>query len=183
MEKLNLNLGVSRSGSSHSLNDVSSAFYGLQVGESRSPSVKHVVVDEKKPMNAAMAAFRKKEGKSYVHKEASHASSLGSTSSLDDKPPGSVSSRKSFKKKPIQSPETVKRKKSMFEQRLMEISHSSGDAQPHLESLPIERLGDLKDFKKRKNIIQKYRMRKFNSTSTIFLESTIVNSDAEEYLK
>jgi hypothetical protein len=186
METLSAILGASRLEAPFRLTDMTSYFSGMQIGESRSPSVKHLIMDDKKPMNAAMAAFRKKESKSIVTKESIHGgSSHASTSSLEDifgKPPGSVSSRKSFKKKPTQSPET-KRRQSVFEQRLVEITHSTDDVQPHLESLPIERLGDLKDFKKRKGIIQKYRMKKFNSTSTIFLESTIMNSDVDEYLK
>ena len=149
-----------------------------------------------KPINAAISALQKRKTKGSTNLLSSKFGLTGSGSSLsvnhyfDSNSNSSKSSlkelipnRKSPKTIQQKSLKTIKQKLLLFDQNIQElhISHQSSIFQ--LESLPLEKLSDSGEIEKRKAIISKYRMKKFNSTSTLFIDSCLVNSELDENLK
>ncbi|KAJ3305974.1 hypothetical protein HDV03_000816 [Kappamyces sp. JEL0829] len=144
------------------------------------------------PMNAAMAAFQKRRLKgstsSIGSQDGRNSNGFGSNLSLDDfygpKSLEKTSSRASLRKSGYNhpSPKTISRKTSQFEQLLADLNTSRAPTTT-IEPLPIEKQGDNLEIRKRKESLIHHRMKKFNSTSTLFIDSTIVNSDIEEFLK
>lgn len=150
-----------------------------------------------KPINEAIRAFQKRRtkgsaislsgkdgGRSSISGFGSNLSLndfYGSNSNLREKSSSKSSLKKDSIRKYQPSPRTVQQKLLLLDHRIIELQQES----PHqaLDSLPLERLGDNEEIKKRRAVISKFRMKKFNSTSTLFLDSCLVNSNLEEYLK
>ncbi len=140
-----------------------------------------------------MAAFRKRPNRGSNSslsgrdgRGSNGGSGLGSSISLDDfysgNRPERSGSTQSLRKAGIDSPGTIQRKQNQFEQRLADLITEMEEASI-MDPLPIEKLGDNKEARKRKEILKEYRMKRFNSTSTLFIDSCLINSDILEFLK
>ena len=151
-----------------------------------------------KPINVAIRAFQKRKTKRSTGSLSSKDARLSQTGfdsklSLNDfyashsNTKGKSSSKSSLKKEPILtyqiSPRTIEQKLLQLDHTIQELRISQLPSLFQLESLPLEKLSDKTEIKKRAAVIAKYRMKKFNSTSTLFIDSCLVNSEIEEHLK
>lgn len=138
-----------------------------------------------RPTNLAVAALRRNYRDGSSSSLSSVRSGLGGSVSIVEylaksEKIGSGGSQLSVRRRIKVSPDSFQKKRDLFENSIKEITLPEQNV---LYPLPIERHSDNKETKKRKEIISKFRMGKFNSTSTLFIDSSIVNSDVTEYLK
>lgn len=152
-----------------------------------------------KPINAAIRAFQKRRTKGSTSSLSSKdgrgsQSGFGSNLSLNDfynsasnlkeRSNSKDSLKKNSTKKYQPSPRSMKQKILLLDHTIEELRQNSQQQQLlQIESIPLEKLGDNAETKRRREVIAKYRMKKFNSTSTLFVDSCLVNSEIEEYLK
>jgi hypothetical protein len=155
--------------------------------DSSRASAKNAALDPVKPLNAAMLALQKRRNKGSTSSISSHdrrssgGSSFCSNTSMDNFfGPNASSLRKSGSFH--SSPHNMSKKAAQFEEKVQKLKHSI-KTNLILNSLPMEKQKDKFEIKKRKELISQYRMKKFNSTGTLFADSCIVNSDVDEFLK
>lgn len=149
-------------------------------------------VESIKPINAAIIAFQKRRN----HRGSN--SSLGSNKSVTNVGRISINdyygasgnlkrtsnNKSSMKPRPeIPSPHFIQQKLQKLEQNIARIALDSKPKSYILESLPFDKQSDINEVKKRKMILSKYRMKKFSSTSTLFIDSCIAQSNMEDLLK
>lgn len=149
------------------------------------------------PINASMKAFQKRRTKGSTSSLSSKdgkgsQSGFGSNLSLDDFYGSNSNIReRSTSTNSLNNDSARKQSSLTMQEKLLLLDHNIHDLQQNLkkqqisqvESIPLEKLGDNAEIKRRREIIACYRLKKFNSTSTLFVDSCLVNSEVEEYLK
>ena len=171
---------------------------GLQPNDSDASAAVLKHMEAIKPINAAIRAFQKRRTKGSTSSLSSKdgrgsQSGFGSNLSLNDfynsasnlkeRSNSKDSLKKSSIKKYQPSPRSMQQKILLLDHTIEELRQNSQQQILQIESIPLEKLGDNAEIKRRREVIAKYRLKKFNSTSTLFVDSCLVNSEIEEYLK
>jgi hypothetical protein len=145
-----------------------------------------------KPMNAAMVAMSKRKGQRGSNSSLGSrkgSSGLGSNISLTDffatdgNKKGSHGSIKVESAKG--SPQHRDTEKILRKEEILKAEVQLPKKQQHisLEQLDVVEKSSVGENEKRKRKIAEFRMKRFNSTSTLFVDTCLVNSNIVEYLK
>jgi hypothetical protein len=160
-------------------------------GDARQRALSHD--SSTKPLNAALAAMHKRKANprgsnSSLGSRKGSAGLGGSNMSLHEffgnEKKGSQPSSTHAKSSVSSSPRHCDTEKILRKEEVLKAEIQLPKKNPHvsIEQLDIEKT-TVGEREKRKKTIAEYRMKKFNSTSTLFVDTSIVNSDIVEYLK
>jgi hypothetical protein len=122
-----------------------------------------------KPINAAVIALQKRQGR---------ANSGSSINSHQSGPLRSQRSNSSISLNEYFSAE--KREEHIKDHSKSELNVKYGKLKGKGAKT---KLGEISEHDKRCKVIKQYRMKKFNSTSNLYVDCSIVNSDTQQYLK
>ncbi|KAJ3273052.1 hypothetical protein HDV01_004829 [Terramyces sp. JEL0728] len=134
-----------------------------------------------RPMNAAMAVLNKRKGGNFT-----------SDGSLSSRHPRSPASSQNSPKSihdfyNLDDTATAKGiKKSTVEltnEQIPRFPSTTIYPEDMNKSIPYDKKGNHEELKKRVDTVKKYRLKKFNSTSTLFVDSVIINADLTESIK
>jgi cell division protein FtsB len=176
--------------SKNSLDQKDSKMLKVQDADGRQRAYSHG--SSTKPMNAAMAAMSKRKGQRASNSSLGSrkgSSGLGSNISLTDffasegNKKGSQSSIRVESTKT--SPQHRDTEKLHRKEEILKAEVHLPRKQQHvsLEQLDVVEKSSVGENEKRKRKIAEFRMKRFNSTSTLFVDTCLVNSNIVEYLK
>ncbi|KAJ3325577.1 Cyclin Y [Boothiomyces sp. JEL0866] len=136
---------------------------------------------KERPMNAAMAVLNKRKAGNFTSNGSLSSRNARSTTSSQNSPK-SIHDFYNLDDTVV-TKEVRKSTAELISRKLMRFPSTSIYPEEMNRSIPFDKKSNPEELKKRVDTVKKYRLKKFNSTSTLFVDTVMINSDLTESIK